>query len=131
MSIRYALPVAVIERRALQGAITVHFAAGSEHYSELGESTESPPQPGEVVFSDEARMVVARRWCWRQSESSAAVADTRDCLITVEAHHAHAREDVEAALRDLQSLCKEYVGGTLTSAILDAQHPALIYPLEE
>src|ERR1700757_4564352 len=38
VSIRYALPVAVIERRTLQGAVTVHFADGSERYSELGES---------------------------------------------------------------------------------------------
>src|SRR5579883_1624234 len=37
VSIRYGLPVAVVERRALQGPITVHFADGSERYSELGE----------------------------------------------------------------------------------------------
>jgi len=74
VSIRYGLPVAVFERRTLQGVVTVHFADGSERYSELGESDEDPPKPGEVIFSDEAKLVVARRWCWRQSEPSAAVA---------------------------------------------------------
>lgn len=131
VSIRYGLPVAVVERRALHGTVTVHFADGSERYSELGESDEDPPKPGEVVFSDESRQVIARRWCWRQSESSAAVEQTRECLITVEAHHATARRDIEAAVRDLLNLLKEYAGGTAISAILDADHPALIYSAED
>lgn len=127
VSIRYGLPVAVFERRALQGPVTVHFADGSERYSELGENEEDHPEPGEVVFSDETKLVIARRWCWRQSESSAAVAQTRECLVTVEAHHATGHQDIEAALHDLLVLLKEYAGGTFTSAILDARHPALIY----
>jgi DNA/RNA-binding domain of Phe-tRNA-synthetase-like protein len=131
VSIRYGLPVAVVERCALQGTVTVHFANGSERYSELGESIEDHPEPGEVVFSDDARQVVARRWCWRQSESSAAVAQTQECLITVEAHHAAGRQDVEAALRDLLALLEEYAGGDAISALLDADHPALMYSLPE
>lgn len=129
VSIRYGLPVAVIERSGLQGAVTVHFADGSERYSELGASEEDPPKPGEVVFSDERGQVIARRWCWRQSESSAAVAQTRECLITIEAHHAAARQDIEAALRDLLALLEEYAGGSSTSAVLGVDNPALIYPI--
>jgi DNA/RNA-binding domain of Phe-tRNA-synthetase-like protein len=132
VSIRYGLPVAVFERRALQGAVTVHFADGSERYSELGEeSDEDHPEPGEVVFSDETRLVIARRWCWRQSEPSAAVAQTRECLITIEAQHASGPHDIEAALHDLLALLQEYAGGTFTSAFLDARHPALICSLSE
>ena len=52
-------------------------------------------------------------------------------LITVEAHHATARQDIEAALHDLLSLLKEYAGGSATSAILDKDHPALTYTPEE
>lgn len=131
VSIRYGLPVAVFERRVLQGTVTVHFADGSERYSELGESAEEHPEPGEVVFSDESKLVIARRWCWRQSEASAALAQTRECLITIEAHHTTGHQDIEAALRDLLALLKEYAGGTFTSAILDAHHPALLDPSED
>lgn len=129
VSIRYGLPVAVFDRRALQGTVTVHFADGSERYSELGESEEDHPEPGEVVFSDETKLVIARRWCWRQSEPGAAIDQTRECLITIEAHHATGRQDIEAALHDLLTLLKEYAGGTTTSAILDAHHPCFIYSL--
>src|SRR5216683_6362224 len=126
VSIRYALPVAVFDTRTLQGSVTVHFADGSERYTTLGESEVDHPQQGEVVFSDENKLVIARRWCWRQSEQSAASAETRSAIITVEAHHPGGHRDIEAALNDLLALLQEYTGGNFISAVLDAEHPALI-----
>lgn len=125
VSIRYALPVAVFDTRALQGAVTVHFADGSERYTTLGESEEDHPEPGEVVFSDETKLVIARRWCWRQSEQSAAQVDTTQAIITVEAHHAQGRADVQAALNDLLELLRKYAGGEFISGVLDARHPVI------
>ncbi len=125
VSIRYALPVAVFDTRALQGTITVHFADGSERYTTLGENEVEHPEPGEVVFSDETKLVIARRWCWRQSEDSAANAETRNAIITVEAHHAEGHQDVEAALNDLLEFLRKYAGGNYIPGILDAQHRAL------
>src|SRR6266568_4993082 len=87
VSIRYALPVAVVDTRAIQGGILVHFADGHERWTNLGENEEGHPEPGEVIFSDDTKLVIARRWCWRQSEQSAARPDTTSAIITVEAHH--------------------------------------------
>lgn len=125
VSIRYALPVAVIDTRAVQGKITVHFADGNERYTLLGAAEAEHPEVGEVIFSDEARMVVARRWCWRQSEESAAQEDTTNAIITVEAHHQQGHTDVARALDDLQTLLHAYAGGTYTTTVLDASHPAI------
>ena len=121
VSIRYALPTAVFDTRVLQGPVTVHFATGAERYTILGQDEVEHPEPGEVVFSDATELVIARRWCWRQSEQSAAQMDTSDAIITVEAHHAEGRRDIEAALRDLLELLRKYAGGTYTSGILDAK----------
>src|SRR5947209_10625203 len=106
VSIRYALPVAVFDTHALTGTVTVHFADGSARYTtlDLSETEVEHPEPGEVVFSDETGMVIARRWCWRQSESSAAGPETTNAIITVEAHHTGAHHDIDAALNDLLSL---------------------------
>ena len=124
VSIRYALPAAVFDIRAIDGTLTVHFADGSERYTTLGQSEVEHPAVGEVVFSDDTGLVMARRWCWRQSEQSAAQLDTTSAIITIEAHHANAHKDIEAALQDLLTLLKEYAGGTYTAGILDAQKPA-------
>ncbi len=156
VSIRYALPVAVFDSRALQGAVTVHFAqlqypqtdlrerenlmppptvpdAGNftriipnrSSGSVLGQAEVEQPEVGEVVFTDDTGLVIARRWCWRQSEQSAAQLDTTAAIITVEAQHANSRHDIETALMDLQELLSKYAGGTFTNGIVDAQHPVI------
>jgi DNA/RNA-binding domain of Phe-tRNA-synthetase-like protein len=125
VSIRYALPVAVFDIRSLQGAVTVHFADGTERYTTLGETEIDHPEPGEVVFSDETGLVIARRWCWRQSDQSAAQLNITDAIITVEAHHANAHADIDAALKDLLTLLQEYAGGDYIAAVLDINHPSV------
>ncbi len=125
VSIRYALPVAVFDTRTLQGPITVHFADGTERYTTLGQDEVEHPEPGEVVFSDETGLVIARRWCWRQSEQSAAQADTSNAIITIEAHHHNGRDTIEAALNDLLELLRKYAGGNFVTGILDKNTAAI------
>jgi DNA/RNA-binding domain of Phe-tRNA-synthetase-like protein len=125
VSIHFMLPIAVFDTRAVRGPITVHFADGSERYTTLGENEEDHPTPGEVIFTDETKLVLARRWCWRQSEQSAAREDTTQAIITIEAHHAEGRDDVEMALTKLLGLLSKHTGGEFLSGMLDARHPAL------
>ena len=125
VSIRYGLPVAIFDTREIQGAITVHYSDGSEKYKELGSDEIIHPEVGEVIFSDEKQMVVARRWCWRQSATSAANDSTGDAVITVEAHHEDGKADIESALSDLLELLSEYTGGEFNAAVLNAENPAI------
>jgi DNA/RNA-binding domain of Phe-tRNA-synthetase-like protein len=125
VSIRYALPVAIFDTSTLNGAVTVHFADGSERYTTLWQDELEHPEPGEVVFSDDTKLVIARRWCWRQSDQSAAQQETTQALITVEAHHTQAKEDVDAALDDLLTLLRVYAGGNFISSRLDATNPSI------
>jgi DNA/RNA-binding domain of Phe-tRNA-synthetase-like protein len=108
VAIRYALPVAIFDRRALTGPTTVRFAAGDESFADLGSGERESPDQGEVIFVDEAGHVCARRWCWRQSAESAAGPETREILVTVEGQHDTAAEDVAAARRDLEDLLWTY-----------------------
>lgn len=124
MSIRYALPVAAFNTGSIQGPVTVHFSDGSEWFTPLGRGEPEHPANGEVVFSDECQLVVARRWCWRQSAESAAGPETTRVIITVEAQHPNGRQDVEEALNDLMGPLTAYFGGSLQSAVLDVNQPA-------
>ena len=124
VSIRYALPIAMVDTRAATGAISVHFADGTERFTNLGSNEIDHPDIGEVVFSDERKLVYARRWCWRQSDQSASREDTTNAIVTIEGHHENARADVENALRDISALITQYAGGDLSHAILDKDHPS-------
>jgi DNA/RNA-binding domain of Phe-tRNA-synthetase-like protein len=121
VSIRYGLPVAVFDQAAATGGTTVRFAAGDETFTDLGSRERESPQAGEVIFSDAAGRVSARRWCWRQSAESASGPDTTHILVTVEGHHPGAVDDVKPALADLEALLKTHAEPTqMTSGILTA-----------
>jgi DNA/RNA-binding domain of Phe-tRNA-synthetase-like protein len=122
VSIRYALPVAVFDQRATTGTTTVRFATGEETFTDLGSGERESPEPGEVIFVDEAGLVSARRWCWRQSAESASGLETTEILVTVEGHHDGAIGDIAAAVTDLEALIRQFsrpqdlVSGTVTAA---------------
>ncbi|MDJ0954766.1 MAG: phenylalanine--tRNA ligase beta subunit-related protein [Acidimicrobiia bacterium] len=104
VSIRHALPIAFIDLAGVGGTTEVVFATGEERFRDLGSSDSIHPEPGEVVFVDEAGLVSARRWCWRQSAESATGPTTTDVLVTIEGHHDSAATDVAAAVDDLVDL---------------------------
>jgi DNA/RNA-binding domain of Phe-tRNA-synthetase-like protein len=116
--------VAIFDRRALTGTISVRFASGDELFTDLGSGASESPDPGEVVFVDETGGVCARRWCWRQSAESAAGPETTEILVTVEGQHETAAEDVAAARRDLEELLRTYaVPAGITAGTVDARNP--------
>ena len=125
VSIRNELPVAVFDTRDLSLSVTVRFARGDERFTGLGERKVQHPPQGEVVFADSGDLVIARRWCWRQSAESAARPDTSDALITCEAQHEEGAAAVAQALQDLLGLLERFAGGSHESALLDAGNPAL------
>lgn len=108
VSIRYALPVAVFDQQAMSGGMTVRFATGAETFTDLGSGERESPEAGEAIFVDEAGLVSARRWCWRQSGEIASGPTTTEVLVTVEGHHDGAADDVTAAVDDLEELLRKY-----------------------
>lgn len=128
ISIRHRLPVAVFDQAHVTGRTTVRFATGSEHFTDLGSGSESPPEPGEVIFVDQADLVSARRWCWRQSAQSAAGPGTTHAVITIEAQHDGGHDDVSRALDDLGYLLTEHQAGADTRAdLLTADHSYFVF----
>ncbi len=126
VSISEHVPVAVFDQRDVSGGTTIRHADGTEQFTDLGGSQSVAPTEGEVVFVDEALVVSARRWCWRQSAQSAARTDTSEALITIEGLHEEALEDVPRALNQMLDLIERYQpGATAQSAILGPDKPEL------
>jgi len=118
VSIRYGIPVAAIDTRHVSLPITVRFARGDETFVNLNQSEADHPAEGEVIFTDEKDVVIARRWCWRQSEESAAREETTDLLVTVEAQNSGGTDLVRSAVNDLQVLLSTHLGGEYSSFFL-------------
>ncbi len=128
VSIRYGLPVAFFDTQAVQGMVTVRLANGNERFTDLGSDEVVHPEPGEVIFADDDNLVLARRWCWRQSNESASQLNTTQLLVTVEGHHETASIDVQAGLKDLQELLQTYIDGAgMMTAILSKDNTKLLH----
>jgi DNA/RNA-binding domain of Phe-tRNA-synthetase-like protein len=124
VAIRYGLPVAMFDQRPVTGGTTVRFAAGTESFTDLGSGDRETPEAGEVIFIDDAGLVSARRWCWRQSAESASGPSTSDVLVTVEGHHDSAEGDVHAAAADLEALLRDHAAPVaMTSGTVTAGSP--------
>lgn len=124
VSIRYALPVAIFDRRVMTGPVTVRFATGDETFTDIGSGDRESPEPGEVIFVDQSGHVCARRWCWRQSAESASGPETTEILVTVEGQHESAAADVASARRDLEELIARYARPVeITATTVDARQP--------
>ncbi len=121
ISIRYALPVAGFDTRALDLPITVQLSDGNEKFTPLFQKEYEHPEAGEVIFADEKMSVVARRWCWRQSDESATQPHTTDAVFTIESQHPGGQTDIETALNDLKGLLSEFVGGVFEVGIVNSE----------
>ena len=61
VSIRHAMPVAVLDLASIADPITVRFATGTEAFVDLGATGAVHPEPGEVIFVDRDDVVSCRR----------------------------------------------------------------------
>ncbi|MFE7845587.1 B3/4 domain-containing protein [Microbacterium sp. NPDC057407] len=107
VSAAYAIPIAVFDLDQVVGDLTVTYAVGTETYRTFGGTTETP-EPGEVIFRDDAGNAHARRWTNRQSALSAIRPDTRRVLIVSEALHDTAPADVQALRTELAGALGQY-----------------------
>lgn len=123
ISLAFAVPIAVFDVSRVAQYLEVRFAAGDEHYLSFAGELESP-EPGEVIFADEAACAHARRWTHRQSAASAVRSDTQLVLIVIEALHATAMADIGTVLDVLAREVSELWTAPKAQAILTKTSPA-------
>jgi DNA/RNA-binding domain of Phe-tRNA-synthetase-like protein len=124
VSIRHAIPVAVIDADRVAAPVTVRTATGDEVFDDLGGTEGAHPEAGEVVFVDADGVVAARRWCWRQSHASAVGPATTRALIVAEAHHDAAADAVAAAVESFRALFEAHLpAAAVTTARLGPDDP--------
>lgn len=127
-SIAFAVPIAVFDLDRIGGNLIVRQANGTERYASFAGEIEHP-DPGEIIFADDASNAHARRWANRQSKLSAVGPNTTNAIIIAEGLHDNASDDLQRLIMQLGDAVRNAYSATLSSAILlqpDAvfQHPS-------
>lgn len=124
VSVRYAVPVAVIDLDRVTGDLTVRHATGAERYQTFAGDVEHPAA-GEVIYADSAGNAHSRRWVTRQSGLSAVRRQTTRALIVAEAVHDEAAADVDRLLDVLAETVQRHWRTPVRRAVLTAGSPGL------
>lgn len=127
MSLRHMLPCGGEDLATLVGPVCLTCATGGEPFRTIGATADDPPQPGEVIYRDDAG-VICRGWNWREAERTRLRDETRAALLVFEALPEHPPEVLEHALTDLAALVGRHLGGTTRWRILTRDAPACTLP---
>jgi DNA/RNA-binding domain of Phe-tRNA-synthetase-like protein len=127
VSLRHFLPCGGEDMHAVSGPIRLTRAVGDEDFVPLGSAEPQPPQPGEVIYRDDAG-VICRAWNWREAERTKLTARTTDAFLCIEAVPPIAAETLHAACDELASLVTAYLGGTAARHVVTQGEPEIAVP---
>jgi DNA/RNA-binding domain of Phe-tRNA-synthetase-like protein len=122
VSLRHMLPCGGEDLQAIAGDIRLTRAAGGEHFVPLGAEAADAPQPGEVIYRDDAG-VICRCWNWREADRTKLTAATTDAFLCVEALPAHGEAPLRTACGELAELVRAHLGGEARVEIARRERP--------
>jgi DNA/RNA-binding domain of Phe-tRNA-synthetase-like protein len=123
LSLRFLVPVGGDDLDLVSGGLHLRLARGDESFVPLGAEEPDPPEPGEVIYADDAK-VLCRRWSWRQGEASKISAATTQAVLNVHGLPPATRDEVARATETLAELVGRVCGGSAHWYVLDEQTPS-------
>jgi DNA/RNA-binding domain of Phe-tRNA-synthetase-like protein len=124
VSLRHRLPCGGEDLATIRGNIRLTRARGGEPFVPLGAATDDPPQPGEVIYCDDAG-AICRCWNWREADRTRLTEATTDAFLCIEALPEIGAARLHAACDDLATLVREHLGGSAMVDVLDRARPVL------
>ncbi len=125
-SLKYMMPVGGEDLQHVIGDVQLACAAGSERFTPLGSDVPEFPCKGEVVWVDESKEVLCRRWNWRESNKTKLTESTKKALLVVEGILPQNELDVKEATCSLGSLVQTYCSAKIELFLLNQHVPSII-----
>ena len=123
ISLKYTLPVGGEDIDKMVGDLQLTYASADEPpVLVLGRDDAQAPPPGEVIYRDD-ESVICRRWNWREVARTALTADTRNCILVIEALEPVTDDELQEAQDELAALVTAYCHGTASNLILNEANP--------
>ena len=113
VSLRFLVPVGGDDLDLVSGGLHLRAAKGDETFRPLGAEEDDPPEAGEIIYVDDAK-VLCRRWSWRGGEPSKISAATTNAVLNVHGLAPSTVEEITRATETLATLVREVCGGGST-----------------
>lgn len=110
LSLRFLVPVGGDDLDLVSGGLHLRLAKGDESFIPLGTEADDPPEAGEVIYADDAK-VLCRRWSWRQGEPSKISAASTNAVLNVHGLPPATPDEIARATETLATLVRQVCGG--------------------
>ncbi len=121
ISLRHLLPAGGHAIDVVEGNIKLCRAKGDESFVPFGSDKTETPETGEIIFT-EGKIVLTRRWTWRQADHTLVTPDTTALEFNVDGLPPVDMDEVETVCRELESLIERFCGGKTYHAILTTEN---------
>lgn len=122
VSLRFLLPVGGDDLDLVSGGLHLRVANGDELFRPLGAEEDDPPEPGEIIYVDDAK-VLCRRWTWRGGEPSKISPATTNAVLNIHGLPPATLDEVTRATETLANLVREVCGGGSTWYVQHEDRP--------
>jgi len=123
LSLKYHLPAGAEDLEKAQGNIVLGFANGTEEGVALGFDAPESPDPGEVIYTDDAGFL-CRKWNWREADRTKIDMTTKKAVLVLEKAPSIAVSLLDSALTDAKKLIETHLMAACAIMKLDEEHPS-------
>lgn len=124
VSLNHLVPAGGHAIDVLSQDISLRPATGDEEFVPLDSDQVENPFPGEIVFV-EGKIVLTRRWTWRQGKHTLVVPTTTAVEVNVDGLPPVPSAEVEEACREIMDLIKKFCGGNAHYEMLTVDNPRI------
>lgn len=118
-SLKHMVPSGGDDLDKVDGRLCLTLAKGNELFTPFNSDTIEYPEPGEVVYIDNSK-VMCRRWNWRQGDQTKITPETTSVAINVDCLPPVSRQEAEKITAELAELVRRFCGGEVRFYFLDA-----------
>lgn len=115
VSLRFLTPMGGFDLNKVVGDIDIRFANNGEEFTPIGASLVEETYKGEVVYSDEIR-IMTRRWNHRDCDQTKITEETSNIILFADGSAGIPEKTISMALEQLASTMEEFCNGEITAS---------------
>ncbi len=115
ISMKHIIPSGGEDLDKIEGNLYLKYADGDETFVPLGSDRQENPDKGEVIYVDDNRNVICRRWNWRESDKTKLTEGTKNAIVVIEGFD----NTVDISAKELSFLIEKFCYGNNKIFLLD------------
>ncbi len=121
LSLEFMTPFGGEDLSKIKGNLQLRFAQGTEDFVELGSNDVTHPNPDEVIYSDEEK-VLCRKFNWRESELTKLTDSTRNAFFVSETLPPFPEKVLDTLLEKFADALSRFCGAKATTYKIDSKN---------